>query len=91
MAKLSIIIPLYNAQAFIPKLMQTLNEQTCKDFAVIFIDDASTDNSVKVLQLLDSTKSGRTKTLPEYFTLIEPTELIERIKEHNKKTINKYN
>lgn len=27
----------------------------------------------------------------EYFTLIEPTELIERIKEHNKKTINKYN
>lgn len=50
MAKLSIIIPLYNAQAFIPKLMQTLDEQTCKDFAVIFIDDASTDNSVKVLQ-----------------------------------------
>lgn len=54
MDKLSIIIPLYNAQVFIPKLVQALNEQTRKDFVVIFVDDASTDDSVKLLQELSA-------------------------------------
>ena len=49
MRSLTIIIPVYNAQSYIVNLAKHLNEQTCKDFVAIFIDDASTDDSVKVL------------------------------------------
>lgn len=48
--KLSIIIPLYNADQFLERLIQTISAFTFKDFECIFIDNNSTDNSIAVLK-----------------------------------------
>lgn len=46
--KLSIIIPVYNAAAFLEGCLDSLCRQTCDDFEVILIDDGSTDNSLAI-------------------------------------------
>lgn len=42
----SIIVPLYNCQNILEQLFDTLTNQTCKDFEVIFIDDCSCDDTI---------------------------------------------
>jgi glycosyltransferase involved in cell wall biosynthesis len=44
----SIIIPCYNSAQYIDATLQSLSEQTYKQFEVIVIDDGSTDNSVEI-------------------------------------------
>ena len=39
--KLSIIIPAYNADAYLPKLLDTLDKQMQKDIEVLIVDDGS--------------------------------------------------
>ncbi|NDW14290.1 glycosyltransferase [Alteromonas genovensis] len=41
----SVIVPLYNREAFLPQLLRTLESQTFKDFEVILIDDGSNDGT----------------------------------------------
>lgn len=50
MPKFSIIIPCYNSYKYMGKCLETLENQTFKDFEVIIIDDKSTDNSYKELK-----------------------------------------
>lgn len=47
--KVSIIIPVYNAEKYIERCAKSLFEQTLDELECIFIDDCSTDNSMKVL------------------------------------------
>lgn len=42
---LSIIVPVYNAQRFLPSCMDMLHQQSIQDKEVIFVDDGSTDDS----------------------------------------------
>lgn len=49
MAKVTVIIPCYNAEKYIEKCLGELNKQEYKDFEVICVDDASSDNTVKVI------------------------------------------
>ncbi|MBQ7288595.1 MAG: glycosyltransferase family 2 protein [Clostridia bacterium] len=46
---IDVIVPVYNGENFIERLIKTFEEQTFKDFKVIFVDDGSTDNSLNVL------------------------------------------
>lgn len=46
----SIIVPNHNGQRFIDTLFGSLQQQTFQDFEVIFVDDASTDNSIDDLE-----------------------------------------
>lgn len=46
----SIIVPNYNHSQYLKKRLDTIFSQTYKNFEVIFLDDASTDNSVEVFQ-----------------------------------------
>lgn len=46
----SVIIPCYNASSYIERCLKSLENQSCKDFDVYVIDDASSDNSVKVVE-----------------------------------------
>ena len=48
--KLGIIIPNYNYEHTIEKCLTSIFNQTYKNYEIIFIDDCSTDNSVKVAQ-----------------------------------------
>jgi glycosyltransferase involved in cell wall biosynthesis len=55
MSKVSVIIPAYNAMAYLPETITSLLEQTHTDFEVIIVNDGSTDNKVEwVSQISDS-------------------------------------
>lgn len=45
---ISIIIPCYNCERWLPRLFNSLIQQTNKNFEVIFVNDGSKDNSLKV-------------------------------------------
>ncbi len=44
----SIIIPAYNASAFIAKAIESILSQSLKDYEVIIVDDHSTDNTIEI-------------------------------------------
>lgn len=46
--KLSIIVPVYNAERFIERCMDSIYAQTFEDYEVILVDDGSTDNSLQI-------------------------------------------
>ena len=45
---ISVIIPVYNAEKFLPECLQSVQSQTLHDFEVIMIDDGSTDRSGEI-------------------------------------------
>lgn len=49
MPKISVIIPVYNVEKFLPACLDSLLNQTFKDFEIICVNDGSTDNSGKIL------------------------------------------
>ena len=47
---ISVLLPVYNAERFLPECLDSLEAQTLKDFEVIALDDGSTDGSWKLLE-----------------------------------------
>jgi glycosyltransferase involved in cell wall biosynthesis len=47
--KISVIIPVYNAEKYLYKCFDSVNNQTYTDWEVIAIDDGSQDNSFSML------------------------------------------
>lgn len=47
--KFSIIVPVYNVQAYLNKCLKSIEEQTYKNFEVIIVNDESPDNSQKII------------------------------------------
>ena len=50
--KVSVIIPIYNAATYIEKCVESLMQQTLTDVEYIFVNDASTDCSLQMLNNL---------------------------------------
>jgi len=50
MPKISIIVPVYNVASYIEACMQSICEQTFKDFEVILVDDCGTDRSMELAE-----------------------------------------
>ena len=50
MPKISLIMPVYNAEKYLAEALESVFRQTFKDYEVICVDDGSTDNSLKILQ-----------------------------------------
>lgn len=48
--KLSVVLPNYNHAAFLPNWFKAVFNQSLKPHEIIIIDDASTDNSVEIIQ-----------------------------------------
>ena len=46
--KISVVIPLYNAERYIKNTLDSVCQQTVKDIEIIVIDDGSTDNGAEV-------------------------------------------
>jgi GT2 family glycosyltransferase len=46
----SVVIPNWNGLRHLPECLETLSAQTCKDFEVVVVDNASTDGSVDWLR-----------------------------------------
>ena len=47
--RVSVIVPIYNAEAYIVKCAESLMMQTYADIEYVFVDDASTDASIALL------------------------------------------
>lgn len=48
MSKLSIVVPVYNVEKYLRKCIDSILNQTFKDFELILVDDGSLDNSGKI-------------------------------------------
>ena len=48
--KLSIVIPLYNNEKYLNRLLRSIQKQKIKEIEIIFVDDASNDNSFKIIE-----------------------------------------
>jgi glycosyltransferase involved in cell wall biosynthesis len=46
----SVIVPNYNYEDYLEKRLDTIFNQTFKDFEVIIMDDASSDNSIRIIE-----------------------------------------
>ena len=52
----SIIVPVYNTSNYIDKCINSILNQTYKNFEIIIVNDGSTDNSVEILEKYKSNK-----------------------------------
>lgn len=50
MPEISIIVPVYNCASYLPRCLDSLLEQTLRDWEAICIDDGSTDDSAMILK-----------------------------------------
>lgn len=57
MAKISIIVPVYNVERYVEKCLNSLIHQTFPDIEIICIDDASTDRSSELVTRISETDS----------------------------------
>ena len=48
--RFSVIIPNYNSEKWIKKCLDSVLNQTYKNYEVIIVDDISTDNSLKIIE-----------------------------------------
>ncbi|MCD8082583.1 MAG: glycosyltransferase [Clostridiales bacterium] len=50
MAKVSVIVPIYNVQAYLREALDSLVNQTLKDMEIICVNDGSTDGSLDIIR-----------------------------------------
>lgn len=50
MAKVSIIIPIYNAERYLKNSIESVCNQTLQDIEIILVNDGSTDNSLQICE-----------------------------------------
>jgi glycosyltransferase involved in cell wall biosynthesis len=50
MARISIVLPVYNGERFLTDTLESIRQQTMKDFEVFCVDDASLDRSAAILE-----------------------------------------
>ncbi|HDO25713.1 MAG TPA: glycosyltransferase family 2 protein, partial [Nitrospirae bacterium] len=68
---ISIVIPTYNAEKFMPALLDSIFSSTVSDFEVIIVDDCSTDNTVeavkkypvKLIRLTENSGPGKARNM----------------------------
>lgn len=62
----TVVIPTYNREAFIDKAIRSVLKQTCTDWKLLIMDDASTDQTYEkvapISQILASSISGWRRT-----------------------------
>ena len=47
--KVSVIVPVYNVEAYLEKCLDSLANQTLKEIEIIVVNDGSPDNSQKII------------------------------------------
>jgi len=52
----SVVIPLYNKEAYVKSTLASVLQQTFEDFEVLVVDDGSTDDSVSVVNSLEDSR-----------------------------------
>ena len=60
--KVSIIVPVYNAERYLERCVSSLKKQTLKDIEIILVDDSSTDSSLEICHQL-AAEDSRVKVI----------------------------
>lgn len=99
MPKFSIIVPVYNVEKYLRKCLESIKNQTYKDYEVIIVNDGSTDGSANILKEYDykiinqnnqglsmARNNGAKFAKGEYLIFIDSDDYIEKnlLKEINK-------
>ncbi len=50
MTQITIVLPVYNVEKYLAQCLDSITNQTFKDFECVCVNDGSTDNSLKILQ-----------------------------------------
>lgn len=53
--KISFIIPVFNGEKFLPRLIDCLKKQTYQNIEIVFVDDTSYDNTPEIIQNFKAT------------------------------------
>jgi glycosyltransferase involved in cell wall biosynthesis len=56
--QVSVIMPVYNAQDYLPEAIESILRQTYKNFEFIIVDDASTDRSWQIIRKYERANPG---------------------------------
>lgn len=56
MPKVSVIMPLYNAENYVYKAIQSVLQQTYEDFELILIDDCCTDKTIQIIERIQDNR-----------------------------------
>ena len=85
MSKISVIIPIYNVEKFLPRCLDSLLSQTFKDFEVICVNDGSSDNCEKILKKYEKKDNVTWKEVepPVIVLNLEPGDIIVKEKTLN--------
>ena len=50
--KVSFILPIYNVEKYLGECVESILQQTYRDFEVVLVDDGSPDNSPRCVMLM---------------------------------------
>ena len=50
MIKVSVILPVYNTEKYLPECLDSIINQSLRDIEIICVDDGSTDSSLQILK-----------------------------------------
>ena len=73
---ISVIIPVYNVEEYLHVCLNSVLKQTCQDFEIICIDDASTDSSLEILEYFIQ-KDSRIKILKNDYRFSEKSKSLK--------------
>lgn len=63
MPKVSVIVPVYNVEKYLTKSLDSLVNQTLEDIEIIVVNDGSTDNSKKIIEVYKEKYQDKIKYL----------------------------
>ena len=59
MSKISVLVPTYNCVPYLKRALESVLNQTFKDFEIIVINDGSVDNTKKVVESYQKANPGK--------------------------------
>ncbi len=63
--KISVLIPTFNYARFLPQAIESVLAQEFRDFELLIVDDCSTDDTAKVVQLFaPATPAFASRSIP---------------------------
>ena len=73
--KISVIVPVYNVENYLGKCLNSLVNQTLQEIEILVVNDGSTDNSQKIIEVFQSKFPQEKVNNEDFLTELVRTEL----------------